>query len=203
MSNSENRRQERIRDTEQRIAELGQFMKDVLVAIAGAVCTPEKGYEADGGLQLLLHDIKALRKQHDAHAEECQWIRKKLNLPADAQFVRGMGQTLAGSMHVVCDHAHGYMTYIKAYRCNDKQGEIARLTVQLATIRRKLEEIVCTLEPDKGVVMLSYEGPTHYDAELGCQVYDHENFSPLGDALIELHDLTTPAAINTEAVPAP
>ena len=62
-------------------------------------------------------------------------------------------------------------------------------TLDLA--RRKLEEIVCTVGQDRGVVMLSSDGPTHYDAEQKCQVYDHENFSPLGDALIELHDMLT------------
>ena len=62
-------------------------------------------------------------------------------------------------------------------------------TLDLA--RRKLEEIVCTVGQDRGVVMLSNDGPTHYDAEQKCQVYDHENFSPLGDALIELHDMLT------------
>lgn len=53
----------------------------------------------------------------------------------------------------------------------------------------KLREIVVTEGCDKGVVWLSAEGPTHYDADAKCQVYDHENFSPLGDALIELHDM--------------
>jgi hypothetical protein len=62
-------------------------------------------------------------------------------------------------------------------------------TLDLA--RRKLEEIVCTVGQDRGVVLLSNDGPTHYDAEQKCQVYDHENFSPLGDALIELHDMLT------------
>jgi hypothetical protein len=52
-----------------------------------------------------------------------------------------------------------------------------------------LETIVCTVPPDEGVVMLSYEGPSHWDDELGCSVYDHEYFSPLGDALIKLHDV--------------
>lgn len=52
-----------------------------------------------------------------------------------------------------------------------------------------LEQIVCIVEPDRGVVLLSNYGPCHYDAEQKCQVYDHVNFSPLGDALIALHDL--------------
>lgn len=61
---------------------------------------------------------------------------------------------------------------------------------RLSDIRDKLETIVCTVEPDRGVVLLSEHAPTHYDTELKCHVYDHENFSPLGDALVKLHDLT-------------
>lgn len=60
---------------------------------------------------------------------------------------------------------------------------------KLQVIRSKLEEIVCTEGCDRGVVLLSQEGSTHYDPELKVNVYDHENFSPLGDALIELYDL--------------
>jgi hypothetical protein len=48
---------------------IDQFMKDCLVAIAGAVATPEKGYLEDGGLSQLLADIKRLRKQHDTARE--------------------------------------------------------------------------------------------------------------------------------------
>ena len=44
---------------------IDKFMIDSLIAIAGAVATPEKGYIEDGGLDLLLSDIKRLRKQHD------------------------------------------------------------------------------------------------------------------------------------------
>ena len=61
---------------------------------------------------------------------------------------------------------------------------------KLSKIRELLENIVCTDEVDAGVVLLSSDGPTHYDPELKCQVYDHEHFSPLGDALIELYHLT-------------
>lgn len=52
-----------------------------------------------------------------------------------------------------------------------------------------LETIVCTVPPDDGVVLLSNDGPSHYDSEAECVVYDHEHFSPLGDALIKLHDV--------------
>lgn len=60
---------------------------------------------------------------------------------------------------------------------------------RLAKIREKLEDVVCTKSPDTGLVLLSVDGPTTYDPRLGIQVYVHEYFSPLGDALIELYEL--------------
>lgn len=74
-----------------------------------------------------------------------------------------------------------------------QQMEVSRLTNQIAAIREQLETIVCTEGIDAGVVLLSHDGPTHFDPAVNMQVYDHEYFSPLGDALIALHDLTTPA----------
>ena len=62
---------------------------------------------------------------------------------------------------------------------------------RLHRIRKKLEEIVCTRGEDIGVVMLSQEGPCHYEEGVG-QVYDHKYFSPLGDALMHLYHLTDP-----------
>jgi hypothetical protein len=53
------------------------LLRDGLVAIAGAVCTPEKGYAEDGGIALLLRDIAQLRKQHDElkrDAERWKWV---------------------------------------------------------------------------------------------------------------------------------
>lgn len=73
--------------------------------------------------------------------------------------------------------------------CDRAQGEMHALNSLLQTIRTKLEDIVCTVKPDDGVVLLSDEGPTTYDPVHKIQVYDHEHFSPLGDALIELYEL--------------
>ena len=67
--------------------------------------------------------------------------------------------------------------------------EIGKLKTAADSMRAKLQEIVVTDGCDKGVVLLSHDGPTHYDHEIQCQVYDHENFSPLGDALIELYEM--------------
>jgi len=76
--------------------------------------------------------------------------------------------------------------------------EVERLRGLLLEIRLKLAEVVCTKEPDRGVVMLSQEGTSHWDAERGGQVYDHEHFSALGDALIELYELAHSGAPEVE-----
>lgn len=67
-----------------------------------------------------------------------------------------------------------------------------RLRSRLAAIREKLEQIVCVKEPDAGVVLLSSESPMHetiIDGER-YQTYSMDHFSPLGDALIEVWQLT-------------
>jgi hypothetical protein len=64
------------------------------------------------------------------------WIKKKLKLPEDADWV-----TVYGQMHVNESHAHGYVTYIESYKCDDKQGEIARLTVQVSKLKDQVFEL--------------------------------------------------------------
>lgn len=78
-------------------------------------------------------------------------------------------------------------------RCEGgKWPSYADLESRLAKIAAVLETAVCTVEPDKGVVMLSNDGPTHTEIVDGrpMQVYDHEYFSPLGDVLIAAWHLT-------------
>ena len=66
-------------------------------------------------------------------------------------------------------------------------GERDTLRGLLREAKADLEKIVCTEGCDAGVIYLSSESPTHYDPEVKWQVYNHENFSPLGDALVALH----------------
>lgn len=125
----------------------------------------------------------------------------------------------------------------------DDRSEEARLRNRLNEIRKILETAVCTEGCDKGVVMLSQDGPTHPETVKctrceGCgriansidgepwsmweslpsgsdvavklgvvkpvecprcggkktmtvEVYEHEYFSPLGDALIAAWELTS------------
>ena len=41
-------------------------------------------------------------------------------------------------MHVLESHAHGYETYVAAFKCDDKQGEIARQSVEIAECHEAL-----------------------------------------------------------------
>lgn len=77
-------------------------------------------------------------------------------------------------------------------RCEGgKWPSYAELESRLAKIAAVLETAVCTEGCDKGVVLLSDYGPTHTEVVDGrpMQVYDHEYFSPLGDALIAAWEL--------------
>lgn len=73
----------------------------------------------------------------------------------------------------------------------EQQAAMARYcllaTAVLGEAASDLEKIVCTKAPDDGVILLSNEAPTAYSEEMKCQVYLHDHFSPLGDALIALH----------------
>lgn len=66
---------------------------------------------------------------HDAW----DWIRNKLGLPENAT-----DSDIYGEMHVLEAHAHGYETYIQAHKCDDKQGEIARLTVRVGELEAEI-----------------------------------------------------------------
>lgn len=74
-----------------------------------------------------------------------------------------------------------------------REGEAARvvddLRRRLSTIRERLSEIVVSEGQDAGVILLSDDSPTHFDPEAKCQVYNYQNFSPLGDALVALAKL--------------
>ena len=70
----------------------------------------------------------------------------------------------------------------------DRENRIHYLETQIKEARELLEKIVCVEEPDKGVVLLDGESPIYWCDKLKCQVYKFEHFSPLGDALIELHE---------------
>lgn len=78
-------------------------------------------------------------------SEIVAWIKRKLELPETAT-----ASDVFGRMHVLASNSHGYLTYIEAFKCNDKQGEIARLTVDLAEMEARWRRIVeaCSVEDD-------------------------------------------------------
>jgi hypothetical protein len=111
----------------------------------------------------LVQEVRRLR-------EESIWVRKKLGLHEDTPFVDGNGPTLTGSMHVVCSHAHGYESYIVAYKCDDKQGEIARLTVERNELREQVKaereacaQIAENLQCEPGVEMFRFVNREHVE----------------------------------------
>jgi hypothetical protein len=71
--------------------------------------------------------------------------------------------------------------------CGLLQAENAKLRDRIDKADSHLYSIVEIGGSDQGVIYLSCEGTCH--TEDGCRVYDHDNFSELGDALIELHNL--------------
>lgn len=71
----------------------------------------------------------------------------------------------------------------------EQAAEIERLKKAVEFSKHCLETIVVTEGVDRGVVLLSQEAPTNWDAGAECYVYVHENFSPLGDGLIELYEI--------------
>lgn len=85
------------------------------------------------------------------------------------------------------------VTNMQVVEIDRLRSDLDALRKRLGELHAKLQKIVCTEPPDDGVVLLSNEGPCHWDAEAGCNVYDHEHFSPLGDALMEMHEILTKA----------
>jgi hypothetical protein len=65
--------------------------------------------------------------------------------------------------------------------------EAPKLVARVREYTDRLGEAVISEGEDSGVIMLSHDAPTKYDATLGCHVYLHDHFSPLGDHLVRLH----------------
>lgn len=87
--------------------------------------------------------ITTLERELDQMRKDWNWVCRKIGVPEDSKLLSG-DQTVAGQLHVLCSHAHGYKTYIEAFKCDDTQGTIARLTVKLA----EAQEAFCALRDD-------------------------------------------------------
>lgn len=88
--------------------------------------------------------IATLEREREQNRKDWAWVCRKIGIPEDSRLLSG-DQTVAGQLHVLCANAHGYKTYIAAFRCDDKQGEMARLTVERdearAAYRNLLESV--------------------------------------------------------------
>lgn len=88
-----------------------------------------------------INEIEHLR--HKANGFD--WVLTKIRKhwpgyrpPTDG---RGDVQDAQGSMHVLVAHAHGYEAYIAAHKCEDKQGEIARLAARVKELEQEIAEL--------------------------------------------------------------
>lgn len=91
-----------------------------------------------------------------------------------------------------------YRTHIErlCYQIDEIEEYWHGCVKRMREIEEILEKAVCTKEPDKGVVLLSNHGPTHTEVINGktyANVYDHQYFSPLGDALIAAWEKAKPS----------
>ena len=84
---------------------------------------------ANGGDLLTKKNKNVKRKE----LTEAEWIRHKLGLPKNATKFDVYGQ-----MHVMMSRADGYVEYIEAYRCDDKQGKIARQSVKIGELQAEV-----------------------------------------------------------------
>ena len=75
-------------------------------------------------------EVERLRAERD-------WVRKKIGVPLDST----RWTDVCGPLHILESHANGYTKYIEAHRCDDKQGEIARQSVEIERLRAYLKGI--------------------------------------------------------------
>jgi hypothetical protein len=101
------------------------------------------------------------------NAQALAWIRRKLGLAPDTPMFHGGGPTIAGTLHVLCSDAHGMQAYIRAYKCDDKQGEIARLTVEVRELRARLESPMPSLN-----LYTIYDSPRDFPGEFICRRFE-------------------------------
>lgn len=129
----------------------GQQLREARAEIERLKCESQKNFMAftqeamksgvktelrDQETQSLRSQIATLTAERDEARKEGLWVRKKLDLPEDCEFTK-----LCGAMHVVHAHAHGYVTYIKTYKCEDKDGQIARLTVENGELKDQIDAL--------------------------------------------------------------
>lgn len=108
-----------------------------LKQIADALGTDETG-----------DDLVAVAKAAHQGEQEAAWVREKWNLPPDASDI-----DFYGAMNVGQSYAQGYETYITAFKCNDKQGKIARLTVRAEIAEHWVKQMKPVLEAARAMLV--------------------------------------------------
>lgn len=99
----------------------------------------DRSRDADLILGEAIDELEAVRVK----AAAFEWIQQKLRVawkgykpPTDG---RDEIQEMYGNMHVIVDHADSFERYITSFKCNDKQGEIARQNALLLWFIGKFE----------------------------------------------------------------
>jgi hypothetical protein len=127
------------------------------------------------------------REDYDPHAELLTWEVLPMyfcgKCGVNARVSPGLGPNQKWACHVCLNVTTDLMQFERIAPVGPK--------IDIAAALAKLEEIVCTGGCDAGVVFMTDHGTTHREVVNGksIQVYDHEYFSPLGDALIELYKI--------------
>jgi hypothetical protein len=123
-------------------------------------------------------EIEQLRDLGNRQSREIENLR---DLADAVEVLRDIGRVFG------CGHVDDPDGRRQLVTCIDQ--EFARVNGIVASAREQLQEIVCVVPPDDGVVLLSNDSPCHPEERGGytVQVYNHKHFSPLGDALMALH----------------
>lgn len=100
-------------------------------------CFCETEQELENNNQSYLSSaVTAARLDFKKVEQDFCWVKAKLGLPRNASI-----QDIQGEMHILKHKSDGFTAYIESYKCDDKQGEIARLTKELEQCRELINTI--------------------------------------------------------------
>jgi hypothetical protein len=126
-------------------------MFESLIEQSGGIWHEDVFHIEGSDLWKLLQAAASHYEQENAElAKEAAWIRNKLGLPVDVKLLSG-DITLAGTMHNIVHQANGYVRYIEAFKCDDKQGEIARQSVRIAEQEQQIQSLLALVEKQREI----------------------------------------------------
>jgi hypothetical protein len=102
-------------DNERLTGERDAYAREALIALAGAVCTPEKGFVADGGPGLMADCIRRLRDNRNALVEQLESVEAQL--AAAREVLReslGYLRDLVTHRQIDKDEASSYIEHLTA-----------------------------------------------------------------------------------------